>query len=90
MNRSSSFLFYSLSLVAGISLFTGCQSEKPPIEEEVRLQISRLEEKLEKLELRIGQHLPPLSADGIKTPDGPIKSLTFRLGTKYDRLRIHW
>ncbi len=90
MSKSSSFLLYSVCIGAGIFLFTGCQKAPPAIEKETIEQIKRFKGRLEKLEQRVDQHLPPLTTDGIKTPDGPIKSLTFRVGTKDDRLRIYW
>ena len=52
---------------------------------------------LEQLELRVNQlerdlkdvHRPALEADS-KTPPGPLRSLTLRLGPDDDRLRLYW
>ena len=52
---------------------------------------------LERLELRVNQlerdlkdvERPELETDS-KTPPGPLRSLTLRLGTDDDRLRLYW
>ena len=52
---------------------------------------------LEQLELRVNQlerdlkdiERPALETDS-KTPPGPLRSLTLRLGTDDDRLRLYW
>lgn len=75
-------------LSAGL-LGAGCQ--RGPNEEmrrldRVDLKIQQLEQRINKLSLR--------SEDGSdkagKPPAGVIKSLTFRLGSEDDRLRIYW
>ncbi len=79
-----------LLIFAGIPFLAACQGKKVSFEEIHSEQINQIEKRLEQVEKRVSQHLPPLSGDGIKTPQGPIKSLTFRIGTKDDRLRIYW
>lgn len=52
---------------------------------------------LEQLELRVNQleldlkdiQRPALESDS-KTPPGPLRSLTLRMGTDDDRLRLYW
>ncbi|WP_320677549.1 hypothetical protein [Prochlorococcus sp. MIT 1300] len=51
---------------------------------------NRFQQRIKNLEELMGQQIiqsPKLDA---KTPIGPIKSITFRIGTKDDRLRIYW
>jgi hypothetical protein len=76
------------SLAAGL-LTGGCQ-RGPSVESQrldrVDLKLQQLEQRLNKLSLR--------SDDGAdkagKPPAGVIKSLTLRLGSEDDRLRIYW
>ena len=81
-------LLVSTILAAGL-LGTGCQrgpSEEMRRLDRVDLKIQQLEQRLNKFSLR--------SDDGSdkagKPPAGVIKSLTFRLGSEDDRLRIYW
>jgi hypothetical protein len=75
-------------LVAGL-LTGGCQ-RGPSVEirrlDRVDLKLQQLEQRLNKLSLR--------AEDGAdqsgKPPAGVIKSLTLRLGSEDDRLRIYW
>jgi hypothetical protein len=75
-------------LAAGL-LVGGCQrgpTEQTRRLDRVDLKLQQLEQRLNKLSLR--------SDDGAdktgKPPAGVIKSLTFRLGSEDDRLRIYW
>lgn len=75
-------------LAAGL-LTAGCQrgpSEQTRRLDRVDLRLQQLEQRLNKLSIR--------SEDGTdkagKPPAGVIKSLTFRLGSEDDRLRIYW
>ncbi len=66
-------------------------SDNSNIDSNKRMQsINDLERRISKLELQLGKKSP--KTIGLKTnaPEGPIKSMTFRLGTKDDRLRIYW
>ena len=55
-----------------------------------RASIEQMEERINKLELKLqGLNFPPSDADS-KTPAGPLRSLTLRIGTEDDRLRIYW
>ena len=52
--------------------------------------IQRLDYRLQQLERRIGEDSPTKPEINDKTPPGPVKSLTLRLGSLDDRLRIYW
>jgi len=74
-----------LALAAALVL-TGCQ--RGPSESQ---RLERLELRLQQLEQRLNAPDSPNSADrGSKAPAGPVKSLTFRMGSADDRLRIYW
>ncbi len=84
----STLLLVATMLAAGL-LGAGCQrgpSEEMRRLDQVDLKIQQLEQRLNKFSLR--------SEDGSdkagKPPAGVIKSLTFRLGSEDDRLRIYW
>ena len=81
-------LFFSAT--AGV--LTGCNSSS-----EVPESTPDHSAALEQLELRVNQlerdlkdvQRPGLETDS-KTPPGPLRSLTLRLGTDDDRLRLYW
>ena len=74
-----------LALATAVVL-VGCQ--RGPSEAQ---RLERLELRLQQLEQRLNAPNGPNSADrGGKAPAGPVKSLTFRMGTEDDRLRICW
>jgi hypothetical protein len=76
----------TLSL-ASLLLLAGCQ--RGPSAERQRLD--RLELKIQQLERRLAHPDEADTADKAgKPPAGPVKSLTFRMGTQDDRLRIYW
>jgi hypothetical protein len=76
----------ALSLAAAL-LLVGCQSQ-PPAEDE---RLNRIELRLQQLEQRQAKPGAGNTADPSgKAPAGPVKSLTFRMGTTDDRLRIYW
>ena len=76
----------ALSLAAAL-LLAGCQSQ-PPAEDE---RLNRIELRLQQLEQRQAKPGAGNTADpSDKAPAGPVKSLTFRMGTTDDRLRIYW
>ena len=76
----------AVSLAAAL-LLVGCQ--RGPSAESERLD--RLELRMQQLEQR---QAGPAANDGAdragKPPAGPVKSLTFRMGSADDRLRIYW
>lgn len=78
----------SLTLLVGLAA-TGCQrgpSAESQRLDRVDLKIQQLEQRLNKLSVR--------AEDGAdkagKPPAGVIKSLTLRMGSEDDRLRIYW
>ena len=74
-----------LALAAALVL-VGCQ--RGPSEAQ---RLERLELRLQQLEQRLNAPDAPGSRDqGDKAPAGPVKSLTFRMGSADDRLRIYW
>ena len=87
--RSTGRLVVAASLLLAACAGTGCQ-RGPSLESQrldrVDLKIQQLEQRLNKLSLR--------SEDGAdkagKPPAGVIKSLTLRMGSEDDRLRIYW
>ncbi len=93
MARTSTSLLFALSLGALLPLMGGCQKSQPPSAINPTRNakaITTLETRLKELEHRMGLKVTPLSKKDQKAPVGPIKSLTFRIGTKDDRLRIYW
>ncbi|MFZ9973366.1 MAG: hypothetical protein ACO3FK_03725 [Vulcanococcus sp.] len=76
----------ALSMAAAL-LLVGCQSQ-PSAESE---RLNRMELRLQQLEQRQARPGADDTADPSgKAPAGPVKSLTFRMGTADDRLRIYW
>ena len=76
----------TLSL-ASLLLLAGCQ--RGPSAESQRLD--RLELKIQQLERRLAHPDEADTSDKAgKPPAGPVKSVTFRMGTEDDRLRIYW
>lgn len=76
----------ALSMAAAL-LLVGCQSQ-PSAESE---RLNRMELRLQQLEQRQARPGADDTADRSgKAPAGPVKSLTFRMGTADDRLRIYW
>jgi hypothetical protein len=73
--------------LAALLLLAGCQ--RGPSADAERLD--RLELRLQQLEQRQASPGAGNTADKAgKPPAGPVKSLTFRMGTSDDRLRIYW
>lgn len=81
-----------LALVTGLGLI--CASCNPKGTSQGAIDqteaIKRLDYRLQQLERRLGETSAPGTDQGDKTPIGPVKSLTLRLGTVDDRLRIYW
>jgi len=73
--------------LASLLLLAGCQSG-PSAE---RQQLERLELRVQQLERRLANPNETDTADRAgKPPAGAVKSLTFRMGSADDRLRIYW
>ena len=52
--------------------------------------IEQLERRINQLEQELQQLKSPGGDADSKTPAGPLRSLTLRIGTKDDRLRLYW
>lgn len=52
--------------------------------------IEQLEEKINQLEQKLQELRSPAGDSDSKTPAGPLRSLTLRIGTEDDRLRMYW
>ena len=76
-------------------LITACTGEissnRPSQPDEAtKKSIEQLELRLDQLEQRLKDNRTADVEPDDKTPAGPIQSLTLRLGTKDDRLRLYW
>lgn len=75
-------------LLAGLSLATSACWQGPS-KESRRLDV--LEQRLQQIEQRMASPTKIDTSDPTgKPPAGSVKSLTFRMGTQDDRLRIYW
>ncbi|WP_392344998.1 hypothetical protein [Parasynechococcus sp.] len=52
--------------------------------------IEQLERRINQLELKLQGLTSPAGDADSKTPAGPLRSLTLRIGTEDDRLRMYW
>ena len=76
--------------LAALLLLAGCQ-RGPSADTELLQRLDRLELRLQQLEQRQARPGTGNTGDKVgKPPAGPVKSLTFRMGTSDDRLRIYW
>ncbi len=93
IKRMKSLAFSSIVLLAGIGLLSGCRTSKSSkgISPEISsTAIKHLEKRVTKLE-ELLLETSAKSKNSVKQKiNDPIKSLTFRRGTKDDRLRIYW
>ena len=55
-----------------------------------RASIEQLERRINQREQKLQQLKSPGGDADSKTPAGPLRSLTLRIGTKDDRLRMYW
>ena len=55
-----------------------------------RASIKQLERRINQLEQELEELKPPAGDADSKTPAGPLRSLTLRIGTEDDRLRMYW
>ena len=83
-----------ICLLSSISLISSCKNKQPLIRNDQFLQdqeMSRLRLRIEQLERQIGSNQSTNSSSiNVSKSSGPIKSITFRIGSKDDRLRIYW
>ena len=85
MNRR----FVLAGLISSVVVFSGC-TPPPPAGEATLSELNRLEQRLTKLERELGSRPPSQETQDPKAPAGPIRSLTLRVGTDDDRLRLYW
>ena len=85
MNRR----FVSTGLIAGLIVCSGCTTP-PSISDTARSKFERIERRLQRLERDQGVTTSPQAPNDPKAPAGPIRSLTLRIGTDDDRLRLYW
>ena len=85
MNRR----FVSTGLIAGLIACSGC-TKPPSISDTARSKFERIERRLQRLERNQGVTTSPQAPNDPKAPAGPIRSLTLRIGTDDDRLRLYW
>ena len=55
-----------------------------------KASIKQLEERINQLEQDLQELKSPAGDADSKTPAGPLRSLTLRIGTEDDRLRMYW
>ena len=55
-----------------------------------RASIEQLERRINKLEQELQELKSPAGDADSKTPAGPLRSLTLRIGSEDDRLRMYW
>ena len=84
MNRR----FVSVGLISSCVVVSGCTGT-PPTSDATLLELKRLDQRLTTLE-RLRGSQPPQDPQDPKAPAGPIRSLTLRVGTDDDRLRLYW
>ena len=79
-------------LLVACCLLTGCSPSAFETEgsTESRAAMERLELRLNQLERQLNDVKGTAPPTDSKTPAGPIRSLTLRLGTDDDRLRLYW
>ena len=85
MNRR----FVSIGFIAGLIACSGCTTP-PSISDTARSKFERIERRLQRLERDQGVTTSPQAPNDPKAPAGPIRSLTLRIGTDDDRLRLYW
>ncbi len=83
----------SILIGASIIGLESCKTNKIPLKKDIISQenaLKSLERRLSKIEQQKTINNQSNYKQDIKIPTGPIKSITFRIGTKDDRLRIYW
>ena len=84
-------LALSALLFIGINL-SGCSRDVPSSrgEDPNQAALERLELRVNQLERKLSTTTPTPPGTGANVPAGPLRSLTVRLGTNDDRLRLYW
>ena len=93
LSRSITRKLAIISLVAGILLINGCQNKRHSFKNMrtgQEKELASVKRRVEKLESQINSETNNSSQENFKQSASPIKSITFRIGTRDDRLRIYW
>ena len=70
---------------------TGCGLETSSGDKQnASASIEQLERRINQLEKKLQELRSPAGDPDSKTPAGPLRSLTLRIGTEDDRLRMYW
>jgi len=83
-------LLGGLPALAMLALASGCQPQSSRELPRLLQRQEQLELKIQQLERRLTTVAPGAADRAGKPPAGPVKSLTLRLGSSDDRLRIYW
>ena len=90
--KNTRVIYFLISGICLLAIF-GCQKKQDttiPINDPKTNSIQNIESRVRKLEELIKQNMIDSSRKDNQIPPGKIKSLTFRIGTEDDRLRIYW
>ena len=79
----------TVGLMTCLAACSGCTATAPEAER-TKAELDRLDRRLSELERRVGTTASDQTDTDPRTPAGPIRSLTLRLGTEDDRLRLYW
>ena len=85
--------FYYLWLLSTFLLVSGCQNKQEEIirnQTREQSELTLLKSRIDRLEKKIGYKAIPKKTRSKEDSSKLIKSITFRIGTKDDRLRIYW
>tara|TARA_Y100001968_G_C19451390_1_gene768902 strand:+ start:259 stop:627 length:369 start_codon:yes stop_codon:yes gene_type:complete len=82
--------FIFLALLIGISSCSNYESKTNLKKSSKKEVYEDLLKRIVQIERRLGSGSNSTKKQDQKAPKGPIKSITFRLNTKDDRLRIYW
>ncbi len=93
ISKRTYLLLKYIFIGTGILICSSCQQKKENLFNDPQNSlkaIENLEIRINQLENRIEQNFSKTNRKNFQAPSGPIKSITFRLGTNDDRLRIYW
>ncbi len=84
-----------MAIAAGLPLLAGgCMQSNPPIaidsDSVSQIEIKKIKKRILDIEEFLKSQSQVPSSKKLNKPFGVIKSITFRNGTKDDRLRIYW
>ena len=85
MNRR----FMTAGLMTCLIATSGCTATAPD-KASTKAALDRFDRRLSELERRLGTAIADQTDTDSRTPTGPIRSLTLRLGSEDDRLRLYW